>query len=396
MDDLKQAVCEGINKAATELHDISQDIWSNPELNYEEKHAHDVLTSYLEKKGFHVDKKYKIDTAFRASIGSKDNGPHVAVICEYDALPEIGHACGHNLIAESGVAAGIGVKAAFEKAGKPLGCLSVIGTPAEEGGGGKVVLIKEGVFDDVDVAMMLHPAPMDASTADFMMAVNMVKIKYIGKASHAAAFPWEGINALDAAVTCYQTISNLRQQMKPSWRVHGIISKGGVKPNIIPEEAELEYYIRTQSKSDLDLLTKKCVECFESAAKSTGCKVEIKFGDRPYLNVISNLPLAEVFTKNCKLVGTGNHTAQSNSLSGGSTDMGNVSYVVPSIHPCFYIGSDAVNHTRDFTKAAGDEKAQPYTLAQSKAMAMSAIDVFTNQQLLQDIESKFKDDIKTA
>ncbi|KAK3091322.1 hypothetical protein FSP39_018916 [Pinctada imbricata] len=273
MDNLKQAACDAIDAASTYLYDISQDIWSNPELSYNEHYAHYVLTRVQEEKGFCVEKKYKIDTAFRATIGCKENGPHVVVICEYDALPEIGHACGHNLIAESGVAAALGIQAAFLKAGRPLGLLSVLGTPAEEGGGGKVRLIKEGVFDDVNVAMMLHPAPMDSSHADFFLAANLVKVKYLGKASHAAAFPWEGINALDAAVTCYQTISNLRQQMKPTWRVHGIITNGGVKPNIIPEESNMEFIIRAPTKAEFDLLTKKCLECFESAAKATSCKV---------------------------------------------------------------------------------------------------------------------------
>ncbi|KAK3091653.1 hypothetical protein FSP39_021577 [Pinctada imbricata] len=392
MNDIKHAACLAIDHASTELYDISQEIWKRPETGSEEHNAHDVLTRFLESKGFNVERKFKLDTAFRAFLGSKENGPHIAVMCEYDALPVIGHACGHNLIAESAIAAGLGVKAAFEKAGKPLGCITVLGTPSEETTGGKIDLINQGCFTDVDAAMMVHPAPGDSLNPQLLACASVI-VKYSGKASHAAAFPWEGVNALDAAVTCYQTISNLRQQMKPTWRVHGVILNGGVKSNIIPEETELEYSIRTQNKTDLEILTKKCVDCFESAARATGCKVEIRFAGEPYLNVISNLPLLKAFESNCKIINAGDYSKTGSFLDSASTDMGNVSYVVPSIHPCFYIGSDAVNHTREFTVASGDHKAQPYTIAQSKAMAMTAIDVFMNPGLLEEIKTKFKEDL---
>ena len=178
------------------------------------------MTDILERKGFTVFRKYKIETAFRAEIGSTEHGSHIAVICEYDALPEIGHACGHNLIAEVGVAAGLGIQAAFKASGTPLGKLSVIGTPAEEGKGGKIVLLKQHVFDGIDVAMMAHPTPSD-DVSPIIIARERMTVRYTGKASHAAACPWEGLNALDAAVLCYQGVSCLRQQIRPTWRIHG-------------------------------------------------------------------------------------------------------------------------------------------------------------------------------
>lgn len=394
MADLKQVACSAIDKQAEDLSLLSKEIWDHPELNFNEVYSHDYLTKFLEDRGFPVDRKYRNETAFRAVLGDHSSGPHVAVLCEYDALPEIGHACGHNLIAEVGVAAGIGIKAAFEKAGKPLGKLSVIGTPGEEGGGGKIILLEEGVFDDVDVAMMSHPAPIDALNVGFN-AINTVRVTYKGRASHAAAFPWEGVNALDAAVTAYQSVSNLRQQMKPTWRVHGIISKGGVKPNIIPEEAELEYYIRAPIKKELDVLTEKVINCFHSAAKATGCTVEVKFEVRPYLDVIHNKSLLKTYEENIKTFGHYGTLTTSEFPAGGSTDMGNVSYVVPSIHPMYYIGSDAFNHTREFNTATGDPAAQPFTLSQGKALAMTAIDVFTNPELLQRIKDDFAKDLQT-
>lgn len=342
-----------------------------------------------------MDRKYKCDTAFRAVLGESSHGPHVAVICEYDALPGIGHACGHNLIAETGVAAGLGIKAAFEAAGKPLGKLSVIGTPAEEGGGGKIVLLEQGVFDGIDIAMMSHPAPIDGPAISFN-AIQSLIVTYKGKASHAAAFPWEGVNALDAAVNAYQAVSNLRQQMKPTWRVHGIITKGGTKPNIIPEETELEFYIRAPKKQEVDILTEKVTRCFQSAATATGCTMELKLAERSYLDVIHNKSLLGTFEENMKTLNLGNRIPEKEFPAGGSTDMGNVSYAVPSIHPMFYIGSDALNHTHEFTAAAGDPIAQPYTLAQGKALAMTAIDVFTNPQLLTQIKEDFTKDIRAS
>ncbi|XP_069102697.1 xaa-Arg dipeptidase-like isoform X3 [Argopecten irradians] len=390
MTDLKKAACKAIDNIALELNNVSQELWKNPELNYKEHHAHAVLTDFLENQGFHVERKYKLDTAFRATFGDDSAGPHVAVLCEYDALPEIGHACGHNLIAELGVAAGVGIKAAMETSGQPIGKITIMGTPDEECEGGKLILLQKEAFEKIDVAMMSHPGPSDSLLAN-TMAMDWVTVTYKGKASHAAAFPWEGVNALDAAVTCYQTVSCMRQQMKPTWRVHGIITKGGTRPNIIPEEASLEYYIRAPNRAELNVLREKIVGCFESAATATGCKVECDFSDMPYLNVINNEVLASSFETNAKELGLdfNEHGVPSGDIPMGSTDMGNVSYVVPSIHPFFYIGTDEVNHTRGFTGATGAPVAQPYTILQGKAMAMTAIDVFTNKELLHRIKAEF-------
>lgn len=393
MDKLKSAACEAIDNVSEGLHQISQDIWNNPELNYEEHHAHKVLTDFLENQGFNVERKYKIDTAFRAVYGSTESGPHVSVLCEYDALPEIGHACGHNLIAEAGVAAGIGIKAAFEAAGKPLGKVTVLGTPNEENYGGKIDLLNAGAFEDFDVSMMVHPRPLNLRRSE-ALCLDGVTVKYHGHAVHAAAFPWQGVNALDAAVLCYQTVSCMRQQMKPTWRVHGIITNGGAKPNIIPEYAELEFYIRAPTKSELEVLKEKIIGCFESAATGTGCKLEYTFSERPYLNVVSNKTLEETFVKNAALLGLDFADSGSVDKPMGSTDMGNVSHVVPSIHPFFYIGTSAVNHTRDFTTASGDVKAQPYTLKQGKIMACTALDVFSKPDLLAQIKQDFENDKK--
>ncbi|XP_069102743.1 xaa-Arg dipeptidase-like [Argopecten irradians] len=389
MADLKFTACDAIDNVALELNNVSQELWKNPELNNNEHHAHAVLTDFLENQGFHVERKYKLDTAFRATFGDDSAGPHVAVLCEYDALPEIGHACGHNLIAELGVAAGVGVKAAMETSGQPIGKLTVLGTPAEEGGGGKVRLIKGQAFDNIDAVMMSHPGQTDI-VSPTLTAIDRVTVTYKGKASHAAALPWDGVNALDAAVACYQTVSCMRQQMKPTWRVHGIITKGGVKANIIPEVAELQYSIRAPNKTELNTLMERINGYFESAATATGCKIKYKYSDVPYLNFIPNRALAITFERNATILGL-HFDAQKDELtpSMASSDIGNVSYIVPSLHPSFYIGTDEPNHSRAFTNATGAPAAQPYTILQGKAMAMTAIDVFTNKELLYRIKAEF-------
>ncbi|KAL5010367.1 hypothetical protein ScPMuIL_012672 [Solemya velum] len=393
MDNLKKAACKAIDSASSELNEISQNIWKNPELNYGEKNAHDVLTSFLHKHGLTVDKSYKLDTAFRAVTG--DEGPHVGILCEYDALPEIGHACGHNLIAEVGVAAGIGIKAAFDEAGTNIGKVTVLGTPAEEGGGGKIDLLKAGAFQGMDVAMMAHPKPYDYYTIP-SIGCEGVTVTFHGKASHASAFPWDGVNALDAAVLCYQTVSCMRQQFKPTWRVHGIIKNGGAKPNIIPEISEMEFMVRAPTPTELETLKEKITWCFESAAKGTGCTVQYKFDGKPYLNVVANRTLADSYTENLALIGVDIKARGPNIKqigSGGSTDMGNVSQIIPSIHPVFYIGTDVANHTKVFAEASGKPEAQPFTLNQAKALALTAIDVYTKPGMLDRIKADFQQDM---
>ena len=322
-----------------------------------------------------------IQTAFRATFGS--GRPNVCVISEYDALPEIGHACGHNLIAEAGVAAGLALKAALECSGAPEGRVTVMGTPDEEGEGGKVDLIKNGAFKDIDLAMMVHPAPSTIIMPQFL-ALKQFRVTYTGKAAHAGAFPWEGVNALDAAVVAYNAISVLRQQMKPSWRVHGITLNGGDHPGIIPNKTVLLYFVRTLSKTDLKGLVEKVIACFESGATATGCKVEIQEVGNSYDELLSNTPLAKLYAENLKSLGMTYELSKPLTIS---TDMGNVSYIVPSIHPMYTIGSGEANHTTEFTKVSNTPEAHSQTLTVAKAMAYTCIDVLTTQGTLEEIAS---------
>jgi len=230
-----------IDAASESLRALSLDIHSHPEENYEEEHAHQALTTWLADSGFDVTRSaYGMDTAFAATRGS--GGPTIAVLCEYDALPGIGHACGHNLIAISGAAAGLGVAEALERGGIE-GTIRVLGSPAEEGGGGKIRLIDEGAFEEVGAAMMIHPGTGDL-LYPLVLAIDTCMVEFRGKNAHAAGAPWEGRNALDALVLAYQAIALMRQQSHPTVRIHGKIHHGGDKPNIIPDYAQAEFYVR--------------------------------------------------------------------------------------------------------------------------------------------------------
>ncbi|XP_038048320.1 peptidase M20 domain-containing protein 2-like isoform X3 [Patiria miniata] len=391
MADFMKVAKSKIDASAGELNTISQEIWSHPELNFNEHHAHEVLTDYLEKEGFNVERHFVLDTAFRATFGSDNAGPNICVICEYDALPEIGHACGHNLIAECGVAAGIGIKAALEASGNKYGKVTVLGTPGEEGGGGKKRLIKANAFVGIAVAMMAHPYRYNVPRP-IALSMTVLVIKFQGKASHAAAAPWDGNNALDAAVTCYQSISNMRQQMKPACRVHGIFTNGGAAPNIIPEQAELTYYLRAVDENELAMLKKKVEACAEGAAIATECKVEMR---KPvsYANVITNGILVAIYEKYAS--GLGFEWDGRHGMSAGSTDFGDTSYVVPGIHPMYCITDSANNHSQEFTATAGAPEAQAPTLIQAKALAMTAIELLqpSGQDTLKKIQKEFKETV---
>uniref|UniRef100_A0A667YNR2 Peptidase M20 domain-containing protein 2 n=1 Tax=Myripristis murdjan TaxID=586833 RepID=A0A667YNR2_9TELE len=393
--ELKHGAGCRIDEAAEKLHRLSQDIWSCPELAYDERKAHDRLVAFFsqEEEGWKVDSHFKLDTAFRATWGPGGGGEgdvvSVAFLCEYDALPGIGHACGHNLIAEVGAAAALGFKAAVEKSSKLPVRVTVLGTPAEEDGGGKIDLIREGAFDGLDVVFMAHPLQDDAPFLPHV-AEHDVTVKYHGKASHASAYPWEGVNALDAAVLCYNNLSVLRQQIKPDWRIHGIIKHGGVKPNIIPAYTELEYYLRTPSRAELPVIKAKAEMCFRSAAMATGCEVEVEYARNAFDNILRNRTLEDLYEENGKALGM-EFTTDEEVLTNasGSTDFGNVSFVVPGIHSYFYIGSKALSHTEEYTVAAGDQKAQFYTLRTAKALAMTALDVLLCPDLLQRVKDEF-------
>eukprot|EP00111_Clytia_hemisphaerica_P002701 TCONS_00007619-protein len=390
LEDVKRFTCDLIESKKDNLKNLSYEIWNNPETAFEEFKCHEIITLFLEKSGFHVQKKHPLTTSFIAESIIGKSGPVVGICCEYDALPGIGHGCGHNLIAECAVGAGLAVKEAIRKYGLP-GKVIIFGTPAEEAGGGKVEMLKAQVFEGCDVCIMAHPALYDLPDP-IMVAVSQFKIAFKGKPAHAAAAPWEGQNALDAAVQCYCNISMLRQQIKPTSRVHAIISKGGTVPNIIPELAELFIFVRSVTDKEMWDLKERVVSCGNGAATSTGCTLEIT-EVAEYNALKTNETLMNLFIKNSENLGVDfNYTG---SKQGGSTDMGNVSVALPSIHPKFKVDSKTNIHTAGFTDAAILDENQIPTLRVAKSLAMTAIDVLaSDSHILEQIKKDFIDEDK--
>ncbi len=376
-----------IDRASDSLRELSLSIHSQPELCFEEHHAHAVLTAYLEDAGFAVTRgAYDLATAFRATCGS--GSPTVAIFCEYDALPGIGHACGHNLIAISGVATALALKEAI---GPGEGSIVVFGSPAEEGGGGKVLMIERGALEGVDAALALHPAPGESAWAN-LIARDEIHVQYHGRNAHAGASPWAGLNALDALVQAYNGISAMRQQMRPTDRVHGVITRGGDKPNIIPDHTAAEFYIRARNAKELEDLRAKVLGCFQGAATATGCTVDVQVVNPTYLDVVTNDVIAERYAENMQRFEVILPSKQSaGGIAGASSDMGNVSYAVPTIHPTFAIPCPpgAGNHTPGFTAAAATPEAHSATIRASKGLAFTALDLYLDPALLAAARAEF-------
>ena len=343
------------------------------------------MTQVLIDKGLNVSKgAYELDTAFEATAGK--TGPVVALLCEYDALPGIGHACGHNIIAAAGIGAGLAASTLAETFN---GRLRILGTPAEEGGGGKVRMLNKGAFESVEAVLMVHPADADLPNIS-SLAVQQLKATYTGKAAHAAAAPEKGINALDGAVLGYMGVAALRQHIAPDERLHGIFTNGGQKANIVPETAESTWYARSATMERLEVLKTRLVETLNGGAKSAGCDIHIEWINEPYAEVLDNTPILDAYIKNSESIGRIVKSPDGNGVV-GSTDLGNVSHVVPSIHPMVKVAPEGTAiHTVDFEKYAKSEEADRGLLDSSKALAMTVIDCWYDPSLLKEAKEFFR------
>ena len=341
----KAMASQAFDGVAQELRDLSRWIYEHPEIAFEERETSAKVVDFLGRNGFDVEyPAYGLDTAFAARVGS--SGPEVVICCELDALPEVGHACGHNIIATAAAGAGVALAPLADELGIRV---TVLGTPAEEMHGGKVDLINAGAFSDAAASIMIHPSNDDVADRQFL-AISHITVDFHGKASHASSEPQLGINALDAAVQAYVNVSTLRQSLYPTDKTHGVITYGGGAPNVIPEHTSMAWYVRALTKERLDEVYAKVVACFDAAALATGCRVEIKPIGHPYTDIVPNPVMAELYVSNSEelgrpmLRGTDFDPAMS-----GSTDMGNVSYEVPSLHPMLSIHAEpATNHQREF------------------------------------------------
>lgn len=387
----QDAVYRAVDDNAADLRSVSRFLWDNPELALQEVKCHQWLTDFLEARDFDVTRHFLLDTAFKAEFvapGGSD-GPTVAFLAEYDALPDMGHACGHNLIAENAIGAAIAVQETMKTFKSIRGKIVVLGTPAEESCGGKELLVEKGALKGIDAAIMCHPGRRDVLRLAFTATQQMV-IRFKGKAAHAAASPWEGLNALDAAVSSYLNIGLLRQQIRPTSKIQGIIVHGGTYPNIIPEESELKYDVRAPSTDELVDLVRRVENCFHGAAQATGCSVEIERGTL-YKHVIQNAAIARAYRKHAQALGFEFQDADMTEQppTGASTDCGNVSHRIPTAHPVYSLGSGARNHTREFAEDANSEEAQAPTLRVAKALALTALDLLTDPQLMDEARKEF-------
>jgi amidohydrolase len=377
LSDAKARLAAEIDRRAELLVDVSHQLHANPELGYEERFAHELLTGVLEGEGLAVTRSaHGVETAFEARAGS--TGPTVAVVCEYDALPGIGHACGHNIIASAGLGAGLAAAVLADELG---GRVVVVGSPAEEGGGGKVPLIDGGAFAGADAALMVHPADADLLSMD-VVALHQAHVTYTGQAAHAAAAPHHGRNALDAAVLGYMNVAALRQHIEAGERLHGIITEGGHRANIVPHRTRAEWIVRSTTVARLAELKVRFLACLRAGAEASGCTMEVEWIDPVYAEMIDNAALVERYRANAEALGRIVRAPSPTSRVVGSTDMGNVSYAVPAIHPMIQVAPPGVPiHTPAFAGFAGGPEGDRAVIDGAKALAWTLADVWLDDGL---------------
>ena len=375
--DVKERARRRVGAARGELVALSRRIHGAPELAFEEEQACAWLCEALDGAGFAVEAGvHGLPTAFRARTGS---GPLRLVVCaEYDALPGVGHACGHNLIAAMAVGAGLALAEVADDLGIEV---IVLGTPAEETGGGKVILLERGAFAGAHAAMMVHPAPFELAAMP-VIASTQFDVHYTGKAAHAAAYPDLGINAADALVVAQAAIGLLRQHLRPSDRVHGIVTKGGDAPNIVPARTSARYMVRAAILEELDDVRARVLRCFEAGALATGATMEVVADQRPYAEMRHDPDLLAAYRRNAEALGRRLLDDDGGRRMPVSTDMGNISRALPSIHPSISIDSlPAVNHQAEFTAHCVSPAAEQALFDGAVAMAWTATDAASDERL---------------
>ena len=384
-EELKASVITEIETRRHQLSELSLKIHANPELGFQEFKAAGWLTEYLEESGFSVERGIcELPTAFRATYGR--GKPAIALLAEYDALPEVGHACGHNLIATSAVGAGVAAKLAIDTFG---GSILILGTPAEELYGGKAIMAERGAFDNIDMAMMVHPGVNNFVTTQ-ALACQALDVEFFGKEAHAAAQPEAGINALEAMLQSFAAINSLRQHTRDTARIHGIITDGGKAANIVPAHSAGNFIVRAAEDSYLDELKEKVINCFIGAATASGARLEYRWGEARYAAMLNNLSLARLFRSNLQSLGRKVRLSDTG-RNFGSTDMGNVSQMVPGIHPFVAIAPVKVlAHSPQFAQAAASADGTEGLLDAAKAMAMTVVDLLAQPETTARVTEEFQ------
>ncbi|MCM3574253.1 M20 family metallopeptidase [Mesobacillus subterraneus] len=389
LKELKEIITGNVDFNKELYLSASHDIHERPEIGNEEFFASARLIKILEDESFEVERAVAgHETSFVARKKSEKDGPSIAFLAEYDALPGLGHACGHNIIGTTSVAAAIALSKVLDETG---GEAVVFGTPAEEGGpngSAKGSFVKHGLVEGIHAALMLHPSGQTRLTSS-SLAVDPLDFEFIGKPAHAAASPHEGINALDAVIQLFNGINALRQQLTDDVRIHGIITHGGDAPNIIPEYAKARFFIRAATRSGLNEVTSRVKAVAEGAALATGAKLNIIAFQNEVDNLLLNDRYNEVFKNVIEDLGETVATDERDGI--GSTDAGNISQVVPTIHPYIKIGPDnLVAHTVPFREAAASHQGDEALLKGAKALALTAFQLITDQELLKDIKAEFE------
>jgi len=387
-DRLKKRVISEVDRRRDELIALSLKLHANPEVAFQEEKASTWLADCLEGEGFGVERGIcQIPTAFRASYGEGE--PRVAFLAEYDALPGVGHGCGHNIIGTASTAAGLAAKTVLAETG---GTVLVIGTPAEEAAGGKVYMANRGAFEGLDCAMLAHPGNRDTAIG-YGLACLELDVEFHGRAAHAAARPEAGLNALDAMIASFVNVGLLRQQLRDSARIHGIITDGGQAVNVIPHHTAASLLIRAEDDAYLDeALKERVLACFQAGAQASGCHLEYRWSEQSrYKAMRTNHALAETYRANGKALGRKVTMEPESRRSMGSTDMGNVSAIVPAIHPSIAVAPlDIPIHTVEFREMAASEAGHKALLDSAKALAMTAVDVLTDSDLRRRMREEFE------
>src|SRR6056297_363784 len=384
LKELRKSLFYEIENIKEEIFYINDYIAENPELGYREYKAASLLTEKLSQHGFKIENNLSgIDTAFRASYNFNEDGPTIAFLCEYDALPEIGHGCGHNMIAAMSAGAGITLSKLDIKAGR----VEVIGCPAEETGGAKVQMTEAGVFDSVDCALLLHPSNIN-QVYSTTLAIKAIQFNFHGQTAHAAGAPEKGINALDGVIQFFNGINALREHLRDDARIHGIITNGGKAANIVPDESEAQFYFRARDKKYLQEIIKKAENTARGAALMTGCRVEWKEYENANDDLKPNRVLADIFEQSMKEIGINEIEPAAN--HSGSSDMGNVSHVMPVIHPYINLDSELAGHTRELAEKTTTKEGHAVLIDGIKALALTGLKIYGDRQKLEKIKKEFK------
>ncbi|HSU80453.1 MAG TPA: M20 family metallopeptidase [Candidatus Angelobacter sp.] len=377
---------EFLDKIQTRLWEISDHLYHHPELGDQEFESMELLVKFLEENQFTVEKGIVgRQTAFKAVYDSQKEGPTIAYLSEYDALPGVGHGCGHNMIGTMSAGAGVLLSKVIDEIG---GRVVVLGTPAEETNGAKVPMAEQGVFDDIDAAMILHPSDESFESGE-SLAMDAIQFDFRGRSSHAAASPEKGINALDGVIQLFNGVNALRQHVRSDVRIHGIIKEGGVAANVVPDKAVAQFYVRAKDRHYLNEVVEKVKNIAYGAAAMAGAEVQIENYELSYDNMITNETLSRLFTKN--LLSTGVKEVKKAKDSYGSIDMGNVSHVVPAIHP--YIGLDSpglIAHTKAFADTTVTDNSHNILSRGALALALTGSDLITNKEELEKVKNEFK------